>query len=130
GMTEPGDRFVRAARASDVQAKGCLAVQVNGHTVALFSRDGRMYAVDNRCPHMGFPLDRGTVEDGILTCHWHHARFDLASGGTFVPARSITGSPPWRATATASPRGLRFARSPGTRPTRRRWAAGSAVSWR
>jgi hypothetical protein len=32
---------------------------------------------------MGFPLDRGTVEDGILTCHWHHARFDLASGCTF-----------------------------------------------
>ena len=32
---------------------------------------------------MGFPLDRGSVEDGILTCHWHHARFDLASGCTF-----------------------------------------------
>jgi hypothetical protein len=32
---------------------------------------------------MGFPLDRGSVEDGILTCHWHHARFELASGGTF-----------------------------------------------
>jgi hypothetical protein len=23
------------------------------------------------------------VCDGILTCHWHHARFDLATGGTF-----------------------------------------------
>jgi hypothetical protein len=32
---------------------------------------------------MGFPLHQGTVKDGILTCHWHHARFDLASGGTF-----------------------------------------------
>ena len=45
----------------------------------------RIYAVDNRCPHMGFPLDRGSVKDCILTCHWHHARFDLASGGTFDP---------------------------------------------
>jgi hypothetical protein len=34
---------------------------------------------------MGFPLDRGSVCDGILTCHWHHARFDLSSGGTFDP---------------------------------------------
>ena len=42
-----------------------------------------MYAVDNRCPHMGFPLHRGSVGDGILTCHWHHARFDLCTGGTF-----------------------------------------------
>lgn len=31
----------------------------------------------------GFPLARGSVQDGILTCHWHHARFDLASGCTF-----------------------------------------------
>ena len=45
----------------------------------LFSSPGRVFAVDNRCPHMGFPLDRGTVKDCILTCHWHHARFDLAS---------------------------------------------------
>ena len=30
-----------------------------------------------------FPLDRGSVADGILTCHWHQARFDLASGCTF-----------------------------------------------
>jgi nitrite reductase/ring-hydroxylating ferredoxin subunit len=44
---------------------------------------GSVYALDNRCPHLGFPLHRGSVEDGILTCHWHHARFDLASGGTF-----------------------------------------------
>jgi hypothetical protein len=32
---------------------------------------------------MGFPLDRGGVEDGILTCHSHHARFDLESGSAF-----------------------------------------------
>ena len=32
---------------------------------------------------MGFPLDHGSVDDGILTCHWHHARFDLESGRTF-----------------------------------------------
>ena len=79
--TEP--RWVRAARAADVHAAGRLAVHLNGHTVALFAWSGRLYAVDNRCPHMGFPLDRGTVADGILTCHWHHARFDLAGGGTF-----------------------------------------------
>jgi hypothetical protein len=32
---------------------------------------------------MGFPLSKGTVKDSILTCHWHHARFDLDNGGTF-----------------------------------------------
>jgi nitrite reductase/ring-hydroxylating ferredoxin subunit len=76
-------QYVRAARLADVRAAGTLAVQVDGHAVALFAQGDAVYAVDNRCPHMGFPLHRGTVSDGILTCHWHHARFDLASGGTF-----------------------------------------------
>jgi hypothetical protein len=49
----------------------------------LLRHEDGFYAVDNRCPHMGFPLDKGSVKDCILTCHWHHARFDLASGGTF-----------------------------------------------
>jgi nitrite reductase/ring-hydroxylating ferredoxin subunit len=60
-----------------------MVVNAGGNNVAVFYQNGQVYAVDNRCPHMGFPLDRGSVKDGILTCHWHHARFDLASGGTF-----------------------------------------------
>jgi nitrite reductase/ring-hydroxylating ferredoxin subunit len=75
--------FVRAARLDDVRDSGRMPVRVGGHSLALFFDGGKVYAVDNRCPHMGFPLHRGSVQDGILTCHWHHARFDLESGGTF-----------------------------------------------
>ena len=32
---------------------------------------------------MGFPLSEGSVDEGILTCHWHHARFELSCGDTF-----------------------------------------------
>ena len=72
-----------AAAEADVHAAGILVVNVERHTIALVSDRGAVRAVDNRCPHMGFPLHRGSLRDGILTCHWHHARFDLASGGTF-----------------------------------------------
>ncbi len=80
-----GAVHVRAANLADVRRTGCTVVHVDGHTIVLFMHGERIYAVDNRCPHMGFPLDRGSVKDCILTCHWHHARFDLASGGTFDP---------------------------------------------
>jgi nitrite reductase/ring-hydroxylating ferredoxin subunit len=73
----------RAASLEELRAKGRLVVGLNGHTVCLLAEGDDVYAVDNRCPHMGFPLHRGTVSDGILTCHWHHARFDLCTGGTF-----------------------------------------------
>lgn len=78
-------RFVKVAKMAELKGKGCLVRQVEGHTIALFLHQGVVYAIDNRCPHMGFPLDRGTLQDGVLTCHWHHARFDIASGGTFDP---------------------------------------------
>lgn len=77
------DSFVRAVSLDELRQKASMTVQLEGHTIVLFLYGEQVYAVDNRCPHMGFPLDRGTVRDGILTCHWHHARFDLASGGTF-----------------------------------------------
>jgi nitrite reductase/ring-hydroxylating ferredoxin subunit len=78
-----GDQWIRVASLAALQVKGRLTVRATQHVVALFWHNGQVYAVDNRCPHMGFPLDQGTVDDCILTCHWHHARFDLASGGTF-----------------------------------------------
>ncbi|NEP13876.1 MAG: Rieske (2Fe-2S) protein [Symploca sp. SIO2C1] len=82
-MSTNTKNYVRVAKLPEVQAAGYLVVHSQGQTIALFSQGDQIYAVDNRCPHMGFPLDRGTVKDCILTCHWHHARFDLNSGGTF-----------------------------------------------
>lgn len=77
------ERLVRAASLAELRAAGRLVVHLDRHTLCLFADGDEVFAVDNRCPHMGFPLHRGTVCDGILTCHWHHARFDLSTGGTF-----------------------------------------------
>ncbi len=77
------DRFVPVASLAELRAAGRLVVHHDHHVVCLFADGDEVHAVDNRCPHMGFPLHRGSVCDGILTCHWHHARFDLKTGGTF-----------------------------------------------
>ena len=63
----------------------CKVISAGGSTILVLFDEGRLFALDNRCPHMGFPLHRGTVRDGILTCHWHHAKFDLAGGCTLDP---------------------------------------------
>jgi nitrite reductase/ring-hydroxylating ferredoxin subunit len=82
-MAVATERLARAASFEEVRRAGRLVVPVDGHTLCLFVDGDDVYAVDNRCPHMGFPLHRGSIADGILTCHWHHARFDLCTGGTF-----------------------------------------------
>ena len=75
--------FVRAGTLAELKDKARLVVRGSHRPILVVTDQARVYAFDNRCPHMGFPLDRGSIEDGILTCHWHHARFDLASGCTF-----------------------------------------------
>src|SRR5438270_3573853 len=75
--------FVLAGSVKELKAKGRLVVHGRHRPVLLVHEGGQVFALDNRCPHMGFPLDRGSIEDGILTCHWHHARFAAASGCTF-----------------------------------------------
>jgi nitrite reductase/ring-hydroxylating ferredoxin subunit len=82
-MDAPSKELALAGSLEELKIKGRLVVH-GGHRPILVIYDrGRVFALDNRCPHMGFPLERGSVEDGILTCHWHHARFDLESGCTF-----------------------------------------------
>jgi nitrite reductase/ring-hydroxylating ferredoxin subunit len=69
----------------ELRETGHAVVRVDGRAILVVSHDDEVFAVDNRCPHMGFPLARGTVDDGVLTCHWHHARFALSCGDTFDP---------------------------------------------
>jgi nitrite reductase/ring-hydroxylating ferredoxin subunit len=69
----------------ELRRTGCLVGKAGAQPICVFWSEGAPFALDDRCPHMGFPLHRGTVESGLLTCHWHHARFDLSSGGTFDP---------------------------------------------
>ena len=82
-MDAPNKEFALAGSLEELKAKGRLVVHGAHRPILVIYDRGRVFALDNRCPHMGFPLERGSVEDGILTCHWHHARFDLESGCTF-----------------------------------------------
>jgi hypothetical protein len=60
--------FVRAGSLEELKAKGRLVVHGRHRPILLVHEDGHVFALDNRCPHMGFPLDRGSIEDGILPC--------------------------------------------------------------
>ncbi|MCZ6609218.1 MAG: Rieske (2Fe-2S) protein [Alphaproteobacteria bacterium] len=82
-MDQSADGFEIAGTLEELRAKGQFLLRGRHRPVLVVYDHGFVYALDNRCPHMGFPLDKGTIEDGILTCHWHHARFDVASGCTF-----------------------------------------------
>ncbi len=78
-------QFIRVCPLVELAEKRMVVANGPCGPLLVVHEQGHVYALDNRCPHMGFPLHRGSVENGMLTCHWHHARFDLATGGTFDP---------------------------------------------
>ncbi len=75
--------FIRVGTLEELRVKGMMVVPGEHCPLLVVYDEERIFALDNRCPHLGFPLHRGSVKDNVLTCHWHHARFDVASGCTF-----------------------------------------------
>ncbi len=65
-----------------------LAVYPKGLGVLLARVDGDLYAVANRCYHMGCPLEAGRLRGTILTCPCHDWRFDIRDG-RFVTAPEL-----------------------------------------
>src|SRR5262245_37451369 len=83
-MPKQTSAWVKVAAIRDVPPGEAKAVALaEGRSIALFHSGGRVFATDNQCPHMGYPLTRGAVRNGILTCDWHGRSFDLEAGGCF-----------------------------------------------
>ena len=74
------NEFATVASLAEVPENGMKTVQLNGANLLLVRRDGRVYALEDRCSHEEFPLSAGEVTGDQITCALHGARFDLASG--------------------------------------------------
>ena len=83
-MSNLQSNFVKVADLKDVPEGAPKAVNVEGRSIALFNHQGYLYATDNQCPHMGYPLTRGRVRNGVLTCDWHGWSYDMKGGGCFT----------------------------------------------
>jgi len=80
--------WMKAGDLATLRERRVVTVSHGGRVAAVFAESGSVFAVDNRCPHMGFPLSKGTLKNGILTCHWHSWQFDASCGGCFTQGGS------------------------------------------
>ena len=78
--------FVKVATISDLPSGKGMVAEANGREIALFNVDGKYYAIDNDCTHVGGSLAEGSVDGNIVTCPLHGATFDITNG-------KVTGSP-------------------------------------
>jgi 3-phenylpropionate/trans-cinnamate dioxygenase ferredoxin subunit len=65
---------------SDFPEATGIRVESGGLRVAVFRVGERVFAVEDRCAHRGFPLSDGVVSGATIRCRTHGACFDLATG--------------------------------------------------
>jgi nitrite reductase/ring-hydroxylating ferredoxin subunit len=72
--------WIRAASLEDLR-KTPVVFKHTPRQIAIFKVDGSVFAIDNRCPHEGYPLAAGSISsDCVLTCNWHNWKFRLEDG--------------------------------------------------
>ena len=73
--------WTRAASLEALKRKGRLVFRKAGCQIALFDTPHGVLACNNRCPHEGYPLREGSLDERcVLTCNWHNWKFELQSG--------------------------------------------------
>jgi nitrite reductase/ring-hydroxylating ferredoxin subunit len=86
-------KTISVATASQVKEGELLPVKVENQKVMLTRVDGKVYALENKCPHLGMPLNSGKVCNNAVTCRWHGATFDLTTGENIQWVGSFVGIP-------------------------------------
>ena len=72
--------MVEVALLKDVPPGTSKIVNVDGTFVAIFNVNGKIYAIDDSCPHAGGSLGSGRVEGTIVTCRSHGMKIDITNG--------------------------------------------------
>jgi len=72
--------FVKVAGASVLRERGHACATAGGKTIGVFFVDGKFFAIDSKCTHIGGPLCESRAEGGVATCPWHGSQFNISDG--------------------------------------------------
>ena len=86
-------RWTAAYRLHELPIGSSRLFKTGDYRIALFRNDEGVFAVDNACPHEGYPLIQGDVRGCVLTCVWHNYKFDLRTGDCVMGEEAVRSWP-------------------------------------
>jgi 3-phenylpropionate/trans-cinnamate dioxygenase ferredoxin subunit len=96
-MTERTVRFVKVGRVSDIPEGRPETFEVEDRHIAIYRLKDGFYAIEDICTHDGGPLAEGEVEEDVVVCPRHGARFSIRTGAALsLPAITPVDSYPVR----------------------------------
>lgn len=72
--------YVTVAKKSDISLGTMKKVEIGEKEILIVNLDGEFYAIDDRCGHMNMSLAAGKLKGKHVTCPFHGATFDIATG--------------------------------------------------
>ena len=72
--------YVEVCKVSEISNRQMKHVEINGKEIAIANLNGKFYAFAERCGHMNARLSRGNINQNVVTCPFHAAKFDITSG--------------------------------------------------
>src|SRR5260370_29118499 len=76
-----GPDFEAGCEIESVDDGGMLLGHAFGEAILVARQSSELFAIGTTCTHYGGPLAEGVMVDCTVRCPWHHARFDLRTGG-------------------------------------------------
>lgn len=77
--------YIEIAHTKDIPKNGMKLFEVKGEKILIVDVEGKLYAVEDRCPHFGYPLYLGELDGKILKCGFHYNKFDVTTGEALGP---------------------------------------------
>jgi len=75
------ERFHKAAALEEVTPARPKRANVGERELVLYKVEGKIFAIENLCPHQQFALfHQGVLEGYTITCPMHNWRFDVRTG--------------------------------------------------
>ncbi len=69
-----------ATKLSTLKQKEKLNIVINNRQILLVYTKNGVFAIKDKCPHMGSPLLPGLLEDGVITCKFHGLSISVETG--------------------------------------------------
>lgn len=85
------ENYVKVGQVSAIKPGMLTMTKVGDVEVMLANLDGEIYALDNFCPHEGWALHEGILEDDCVECPGHSHFYSVKTGQrTGVPEERAT----------------------------------------
>lgn len=73
--------WVEIGSVAGIPRRGARRVKNGATTIAVFrTDDDRLFALEDKCPHLDGPLSQGIVHDDCVTCPLHNWVISLETG--------------------------------------------------